>query len=161
MFVNLRERKTKRDRERQRNIDTKRYIDWLPSICTPTGFQTHSLGMCPDWGLSLQLFGIQEDVPNNLATQPWLLIYIFLICVPSLSPDVIANYSLKGLKDKWCSSCCWAGGTEQYLTHLSTLHLHPSSHPRVLSVPCVLQLIASLWSSPPESCHLILSHIHS
>ena len=44
----------RRGRERERLIG-----------CLPTRDRTHSLGMCPDWGLNLQPLGIGDDVPTN------------------------------------------------------------------------------------------------
>ena len=42
----------------------------LPPICTPTGDQTHNLGMCPDQELKLQPFGVWDNAPTNRATRP-------------------------------------------------------------------------------------------
>ena len=36
----------------------------------PDQDQTHNLGICPDWGSNLQHFGVWNDGPTNLATQP-------------------------------------------------------------------------------------------
>ena len=42
-----------------------RNIDGLPPICGLTRDRTHSLGVCPDWGVNLKLFGAQDDAPTN------------------------------------------------------------------------------------------------
>ena len=34
----------------------------------PDWGQTHNLGTCPDQGLNLQSFGVQDDAPTNGAT---------------------------------------------------------------------------------------------
>ena len=43
----------------------ERKIDWLPSVRSPTGDQTHNLGMYPDWESSLQTFGVWGNAPTN------------------------------------------------------------------------------------------------
>ena len=52
------------ERERDRDIDM-RNNHLLPPVHTPTGDRTHSLGMCPDWELNLQPFGVWHDAPTN------------------------------------------------------------------------------------------------
>ena len=50
------------------NIDVrKRNIDWLPPVCALTGDQTRNLGICPDWGLNLPPFGVQQHSSTFLA----------------------------------------------------------------------------------------------
>ena len=51
------ERETEGEKGREISM-SERNINWLPPVCTPTGDQTHNLGMCPDWGLNLQPFGV-------------------------------------------------------------------------------------------------------
>ena len=46
----------------------ERNINWLPPICAPTKDWTCNLGMCSDWELNPQLFGIQDVAPTNWAT---------------------------------------------------------------------------------------------
>ena len=59
MFIDFRER----GRERKRET----LIACLPyTPCTRDG--THKPGMCPDWELSLQPFGAQDNAPTNWAT---------------------------------------------------------------------------------------------
>ena len=53
------ERERKRGREREREI-----------VCATTGDWTHNLGMCPDWRLNPQPFGVWEDAPTNWSTWP-------------------------------------------------------------------------------------------
>ena len=48
----------------------ERNIDQLPPIRTPTGDQTHNLGMCPDQESNPQAFGVQDSAPMHWATQP-------------------------------------------------------------------------------------------
>ena len=43
----------------------ERERDLLPPECTPTKAQTLNLGMCPDWGLYPQPFGVQDDALTN------------------------------------------------------------------------------------------------
>ena len=52
------------ERERERNINQ------LPPYCAPTRDQTYSLGMCPDWNLNLQPFGVWDDAPTIWAIWP-------------------------------------------------------------------------------------------
>ena len=62
MLMNL-ERRSRRKGGREterRGRERERLID-----CLPTRDGTHSLGMCPDWGLNLQPLGIGDDVPTN------------------------------------------------------------------------------------------------
>ena len=64
---------TFREREGEREKETsmwKRNIDQLPPICTPTGDWTCNPGMCPDWELNLQPFGVPDNALNYWATQP-------------------------------------------------------------------------------------------
>ena len=49
-------------REKQRNIDQ------LPPIHSLTRDQTHNLGLCPDWELNLQPFGVWNNAPINWTT---------------------------------------------------------------------------------------------
>ena len=64
--------------EREREITVyERNFSWLPPICAPPWDQACSLGMCPDWELNLQPFGILDNIPTNQATQPGPSHYIF------------------------------------------------------------------------------------
>ena len=49
------------ERERERNIYQ------LLLIGSPTGDETRNLGICPDWGLNPQPFGVWDYTPTNLA----------------------------------------------------------------------------------------------
>ena len=62
MFIDFRES----GRERERNID------WLPPVHALTRDWTQNLGMCPDWELNLQPFGVWDEALTNRATQPGL-----------------------------------------------------------------------------------------
>ena len=42
-----------------------RSIDQLPPVRTPTGDQTHNLGMCPNQGLNPQHFSAWDDAPTK------------------------------------------------------------------------------------------------
>ena len=57
------------ERERE-TLMWERNINQFPPMCTPTGYWTHNLGMCPEWDSNLQPFGVQDNVPINWATQP-------------------------------------------------------------------------------------------
>ena len=50
----------------------ERNVNQVPPICTLTGDGTHNLGMCPDWELNPQPFGVQDDATSNWAAQPGL-----------------------------------------------------------------------------------------
>ena len=54
----------------ERTETERETIDWFSSTCAPAGDQIHNLGMCPDWELNLQPFGVWDDVPTNWATRP-------------------------------------------------------------------------------------------
>ena len=48
------------DGRKERETDRHRFesnINWLPHT-RPNGDRTHSLGMCPDWGLNPQAFSL-------------------------------------------------------------------------------------------------------
>ena len=68
MLIEFRERKGEKEGERGREGggDRERHINMrninrLPLMCTPTGDQTHSLGMCPDGESNLKPFGVWDD----------------------------------------------------------------------------------------------------
>ena len=56
-------RREEKRREEKRNLREKHQL--VASICTPTRDRTCNLGMCPNQELNPQLFGIQDDTPNN------------------------------------------------------------------------------------------------
>ena len=62
-LLNL-EREEGKERERERNINVGN-INQLPPVHAPSGDPSHNLGMCSDWGLNLQSFGVQDDAPTN------------------------------------------------------------------------------------------------
>ena len=52
------ERKQGTETERKGDRETlmqEKNVDGLPLVYTPTRHQTHSLGMCPEWGLNSQV----------------------------------------------------------------------------------------------------------
>ena len=51
--------------ERDKGRKRERNINQLPPICTLIRNQTCNLGMCPDWGSSMQPFGPWDDAPTN------------------------------------------------------------------------------------------------
>ena len=57
-------------RERNTDVREKYLLDAFRRHSTKD--QTRNPGMCPDWGLNLQPFGVQDDAPTNWATQPGL-----------------------------------------------------------------------------------------
>ena len=62
----------------------------MPPTHTLTGDRTHNLGMCPDLELSPQPFGVQDDVPTNLATRPgpqWLH-FNLMASLKTLCPNI-------------------------------------------------------------------------
>ena len=48
----------------------KRYMDWLPLTRPPTGDLACNLGMCPDWELNWQPFGLQAGTQSTEPHQP-------------------------------------------------------------------------------------------
>ena len=54
-------------RERKGGKERETLIGCLPHMLQ-LGMGPCSLGMCPEWGLNLQLFGVQIYAPTNLAT---------------------------------------------------------------------------------------------
>ena len=62
MFIDFTERG--RERVRKRDIDVREKHHQLPPIGTTTEEQSCNLGMCPDWDLNSQRFGILHNVPT-------------------------------------------------------------------------------------------------
>ena len=60
-----REREGGREREREGGREGEREIGQLPLIHTRTRDPTCNLGLCPDWGLNPQPFGVWDDVLSN------------------------------------------------------------------------------------------------
>ena len=58
-------RERRREREREKNIDVRENIDWLPLERAQTGDQTHHLGMCPDQESNTRPFGLWDEAPIN------------------------------------------------------------------------------------------------
>ena len=56
-----------REAERQIDIDVKEKHQSVDSSRRPNQDSTHNLGVCPDWELNLQPFGVWDDVPTNLS----------------------------------------------------------------------------------------------
>ena len=56
--------------EREEERERERNVDLLPPVHDQTGDRTDNLGMCPDWELNPQPFGVQDDASSNQAT--WL-----------------------------------------------------------------------------------------
>ena len=59
-----RERETERQRDRETERETS-LGDLLPPVFTLTRDLTHTPGICLDWKLNLQSFGVQDDGPTN------------------------------------------------------------------------------------------------
>ena len=53
-----------RERERERNINVRNF-NRVPSGYASTRDGTHNLGMCPDWELNPQPFGVWGGAPSN------------------------------------------------------------------------------------------------
>ena len=64
MFLLISERGKEKERE---TLMWERNIDQLPPMRALTGDQTCNLGMCPDWELNLQPFGVWDNNPTNWA----------------------------------------------------------------------------------------------
>ena len=63
---------------REREISMgERNINQLPPVWAPTGDQTHSLGVCPDWESNPQHFGAWEDASTNPAIPARAFINIY------------------------------------------------------------------------------------
>ena len=66
-------------RERGGEEERKRSINvWLP-LMPPTGDLACNLGMCPDWELSQQPFGLQDGTQSTEPHQPGLHIFNYFI----------------------------------------------------------------------------------
>ena len=52
-------------RERGREGERRRNIDWLPLVYTSTGDQTCNPDMCPEWESNPQPFGLPDSIPIN------------------------------------------------------------------------------------------------
>ena len=80
-FIAFRERGRERERKRG-TLMWERKSDRLPLVhaCTPTGIQhgPSNLGMCPDWGLNLQPFGLWDDVMTDWITPARVLCIFFI-----------------------------------------------------------------------------------
>ena len=72
IFIDLRERERERERER---------------------YQSDASHTCPDQGLNLQFFGIQDDIPINWATQPGSVL-ISLFPLFSSGPELAVRSQL-------------------------------------------------------------------
>ena len=64
MFIDFRERKGERERERVTMMQ-ERNIDPLLPVCTLARDQTLNLGMCPDQGSNLQPFGVWDSAATS------------------------------------------------------------------------------------------------
>ena len=53
------------ERGERKKQERERYIGQLPALCAVTGDQTENLGMCPDWELNPQPFGVWDDAPTK------------------------------------------------------------------------------------------------
>ena len=62
-----------------KNIHVRENMDWLPLAHALTGDQIHNPGMCPDWELNLQHFGLWDGAHPTEPHQPGL---IFIISNP-------------------------------------------------------------------------------
>ena len=69
IFIDFREREVvgerERGRERERERETLTWERHWPG-------QAYNLGMCPDWELNLQSFGVWDNTPTGWATRPGL-----------------------------------------------------------------------------------------
>ena len=54
----------------------KRYTNWLPLACPPTGGLARNPGMCPDQKSNWQLFGSQASAQSSKPHQPGLDFYL-------------------------------------------------------------------------------------
>ena len=72
MFIDLKEKGGGGEKERERERERERWEKhWLVASHThPNQGSTLSIGMCPDQGLNLQPFGVQDDTPTNWAIWP-------------------------------------------------------------------------------------------
>ena len=66
-----RERQTDRHRQTDRGVNV-RNINQLSPIHALTSDWTCYLGMCPDWDLNMQPFGVWDDAPTSWTTWPGL-----------------------------------------------------------------------------------------
>ena len=68
--------------ERERDINV-----WLPLTCPPTEDLAGNPGMCPDWELNRQPFGLQDGAQSIEPHQPGpavvVVVSAFLVCVTS------------------------------------------------------------------------------
>ena len=64
MYLLILQRGRGRGGERKKEM-RERNIDWLPHVYTLTRDGTCKLGMCPDWELNPQPFGVWDDAPTN------------------------------------------------------------------------------------------------
>ena len=98
-------------------------------ICTPTGDQTHSLGMCPDWESNLRTFGLWGDTEAK-----WAIV--------ARAKGSFSEMRVKLVPGKV----------------LSPIKLSGSAHPRILVFPDthspVLQAIWAEKTNARESNHL-------
>ena len=53
------------ERGERKEQERERYTGQLPALCAVTGDQTENLGMCPDWELNPQPFGVWDDAPTK------------------------------------------------------------------------------------------------
>ena len=91
MFTDFRGKRREGERERERETWMwERNMYHLPLIYTPTRDQPYTLGMCPDWELNSQPFGVW-DTPTKWTTGAalqWLSWVMFQLLGSSLSRDL-------------------------------------------------------------------------
>ena len=64
-FIDFRERGMGREKHKCDREILNSCLLYMPQ----PRIKTHNLGMCPDWGLNPQLFGVWDNVPTNWATR--------------------------------------------------------------------------------------------
>ena len=69
------ERGKGREKERDRNIDVGEKHPSVASRMPPPGDLAHNLGMCPDWELNQQPFGLQASAQSTEPHQPGLIFF--------------------------------------------------------------------------------------
>ena len=69
MLVEFRERRREGEREGEKHQLVASHM------CPKQGY---NLGICPDWELNLQSFGLQDDTPTSWATPPRAGLCIFI-----------------------------------------------------------------------------------